>query len=612
MPSVSIFGGAPRTIYIVLRETFTGDGSDTTFQLTSGVGNCTFDKGAWAAAQIATAYPAHITGTDKAPTYDSTNIITRNRISVSSIDANGLVTLDYAPRDGVSFYVWYWYTLSANDEITYYREDFVASMEEQGAVIAGGITVDVTNFDNLLSSADTTVQTALETIDDFLTSAELSQLQNIGATTISSTQWGYLGAVDQGLATTNSPSFAGLSLGTGELTCGSINRASGTLTLEIGGTSYLSIASTGLSSTMTVGDATITGLSLDYNASGSLTTSRAHYGLFIDLDTSVDKNGNTYAVYGEYIDVNLNSGCDSSSAFGLAVALTAASGSVPDYLYGLQSDITYSTTDNASGVYGFKGGIALTAGATLALAYGIYGLTTASAGTITAAYGMYGELRTSNAAAEITTGYGVYSYVSELAGTIGTGYAFYGRLDAGVGTKWGIYISGDSDNYLTGNLTIGAGTGELTCGSINRASGTLTLEIGGTAEVSITSTGSTFGGSIIAQGRDHYFGVNDTTQARLFLYGDNANAGGLFLLYLGANYDTTIDYYRFGVDTDDFIIGPSTDIDALRYDGGLGWWNFTVPVAMTGLKSGADQATAGAAAGELYHDTDDHTIKIGV
>lgn len=45
------------------------------------------------------------------------------------------------------------------------------------------------------------------------------------------------------------------------------------------------------------------------------------------------------------------------------------------------------------------------------------------------------------------------------------------------------------------NLSLG--TGELTCGSINRASGTLTLEIGGTAEQSITATATTFGGNLI-------------------------------------------------------------------------------------------------------------------
>jgi len=41
------------------------------------------------------------------------------------------------------------------------------------------------------------------------------------------------------------------------------------------------------------------------------------------------------------------------------------------------------------------------------------------------------------------------------------------------------------------------GTGEITCGSINRAANTLTLEIGGTAEVSITSTAVTLGGDLV-------------------------------------------------------------------------------------------------------------------
>jgi len=50
----------------------------------------------------------------------------------------------------------------------------------------------------------------------------------------------------------------------------------------------------------------------------------------------------------------------------------------------------------------------------------------------------------------------------------------------------------DCDVAVTGDLTVAgnidAGTNELTIGSINRASGTMTLEIGGTAEISITNT----------------------------------------------------------------------------------------------------------------------------
>jgi len=45
-----------------------------------------------------------------------------------------------------------------------------------------------------------------------LTTAEIQQVENIGATTISSTQWGYLGALDQALATTDSPTFDDLTI----------------------------------------------------------------------------------------------------------------------------------------------------------------------------------------------------------------------------------------------------------------------------------------------------------------------------------------------------------------------------------------------------------------
>jgi hypothetical protein len=46
-----------------------------------------------------------------------------------------------------------------------------------------------------------------------LTSAEVDQLENIGTSTISSAQWGYLGVMDQGVATSSSPSFAGVAIG---------------------------------------------------------------------------------------------------------------------------------------------------------------------------------------------------------------------------------------------------------------------------------------------------------------------------------------------------------------------------------------------------------------
>jgi len=135
---------------LVFRETFTGDGSATTFQL-AGPDNATFAIGAWASANIQSALPAHVTNaTTKKPIYDSLIPISRNRIGVSSISAaTGIATLNYAPRNGVLFYIFYWYELSGRAYIEdYYREDFVASMESD---TLSEFNLPDTNSSNLLT-----------------------------------------------------------------------------------------------------------------------------------------------------------------------------------------------------------------------------------------------------------------------------------------------------------------------------------------------------------------------------------------------------------------------------------------------------------------------------
>lgn len=51
-----------------------------------------------------------------------------------------------------------------------------------------------------------------------LTTAEVTQLTAINGTTITSTQWGYLGATDQGLSTSDTPTFTGLDAGSAKIT----------------------------------------------------------------------------------------------------------------------------------------------------------------------------------------------------------------------------------------------------------------------------------------------------------------------------------------------------------------------------------------------------------
>lgn len=151
---------------VVFRETFTGNGADVTFQLTGNIGNATFETGGWVVTNVEIAMGADATKTTGAALYDGVNPLTRHKILVSSINASGLVTLNYPPQ-AENFYVWYWYDLEGDALQDYYREDYVNSVEaDAGVTIASGITVDTAAFAGFLSVADNTVQQALDTLDD--------------------------------------------------------------------------------------------------------------------------------------------------------------------------------------------------------------------------------------------------------------------------------------------------------------------------------------------------------------------------------------------------------------------------------------------------------------
>lgn len=165
------FGYQEEQLY-VFRETFTGNGVSTTFQLTGNVGNATFETGAWLVDNVETTMAADVSKTNRAALYDSVLPLVRNKISVSSISASGLVTLDYAPM-AENFYIWYWYDLQGDALEDYYRDDFVNSLEaDAGVTIASGITTDTSGFGGLLDSNDDTVQKALDSLDDLTISSD--------------------------------------------------------------------------------------------------------------------------------------------------------------------------------------------------------------------------------------------------------------------------------------------------------------------------------------------------------------------------------------------------------------------------------------------------------
>jgi hypothetical protein len=85
---------------------------------------------------------------------------------------------------------------------------FTVDTTNSVVAVTGDITVSGTVDGIDIATQDSKLETLYTTIGlSSLTTGEVDQLENIGATTISATQWGYLGATDQGLTTTDSVQF---------------------------------------------------------------------------------------------------------------------------------------------------------------------------------------------------------------------------------------------------------------------------------------------------------------------------------------------------------------------------------------------------------------------
>src|SRR6056300_394561 len=188
-------------------------------------------------------------------------------------------------------------------------------------------------------------------------------------------------------------------------------------------------------------NANFNGQTIDYNASGSQTTTadRVHRALYIDMDSTAT-GGDTnheHRMYGIYSDVR-HSG-DSDLVSGM-------------YTY-TRSDHTSGTTTILRG-----GEFNAVSSGTCTNTY-IYGITTyalkdsGSTGTTATMYGVRGEVEVD--AGTCTTAYAFQSHIGRDGGTITTGYLYYGSYAGTVGTKWGVYITGESKNYFSGDVGIG-------------------------------------------------------------------------------------------------------------------------------------------------------------
>jgi len=102
-------------------------------------------------------------------------------------------------------------------EIAADGDAYVQNFEVQGTMTAaldmGGFAItNVGNVDGVdISALKTDVDGFPDELKN-LTTAEIQQLENIGAVTISAAQWGYVGSMDQGVDTGDSVQFAGLTV----------------------------------------------------------------------------------------------------------------------------------------------------------------------------------------------------------------------------------------------------------------------------------------------------------------------------------------------------------------------------------------------------------------
>ena len=104
-----------------------------------------------------------------------------------------------------------------------------------------------------------------------------------------------------------------------------------------------------------------------------------------------------------------------------------------------------------------------------------------SNGTTANMYGVRGEVEVD--AGTCTNAYAFQSHIDRDGGTITTGFLYYGSYSGTVGTKWGVYVTGETKNYFSGNVGIGVTSPGYKLdvdGDINVSSGS-NFRINGTA-----------------------------------------------------------------------------------------------------------------------------------
>ena len=317
-------------------------------------------------------------------------------------------------------------------------------------------------------------------------------------------------------------------------------------------------------------NATYSTMVIDHNCSGSdaCTADRLHTGLLVDMDSTAT-GGDTnheHRMYGIRSD-------------------TRHSGD-SDIVYGLYS---YTRSDHTSGTT-----TELRAGDFYAIASGtgtntnIYGINSfaykdaGSTGTTAKMIGVRGEVQLNGG--ECTNAYVFQSQIDHNDGTMDTAYLYYGSYSGTVSTKWGIYLTGETKNYFSGDVGIGDTSPSYKLdvnGDINVASGKK-FRMNGTAlanSAMIAATSSNVASNIVVRDVNGDFSAGTITAA---LTGNASTASSC-----SGNAATAT------------ALQTARTIGDVNFDG-------TADIDLPGVNTGGTQDTTGNAATATNADTVDN------
>ena len=147
--------------------------------------------------------PTALAGSNNLPIISSTaGVLSYNDQSVTSTSNPTFATVNTGQGDNELYPMDQ--AVRTTDAVTFATVDTGQGANELYAMNQNVRTTDSVTFVD--------VSATLNSVDySALTQAEINQIANIGATTISATQWGYLGALNQGVATTDSVTFNNVS-----------------------------------------------------------------------------------------------------------------------------------------------------------------------------------------------------------------------------------------------------------------------------------------------------------------------------------------------------------------------------------------------------------------